>query len=170
MADVHADRSARSGHRLRFENVRTPEQGDFVEGHDGVDRAGADDTEGAAKKRDRDGLFDARGHGSIQRVEAEVIPDQGAVIDLERRGVGQRTRVEESQGAATDNRLSTVVGNGGERRGIVTRTDKVEVAGDRTTEGTANSRGEGGKGKGGVTDRAAVTGGRVRAREGTEGL
>ena len=120
VADVHADRSARSGHWLRFENVRTPEQGDFVEGHDGVDRAGADDTDGSAQQRDGDRLSEAGRHGNVVRILAEVIPDQGAVVDIDRGRGRESAGVDEAQGAAADDRVSDVIGNVGERRGVVT--------------------------------------------------
>ena len=83
VADVDADRRGGTEGGLGVEHVGATEQGDRIERDKGADRACAVDAERAAAEGDRDGLSEARRQGVCERIEAEVIPGQRAVVDLQ---------------------------------------------------------------------------------------
>ena len=72
----------------RIDGIRSALGGDRVERHDGVAGAAAIDREDAALKGHGVGGRDSGGRGAGRGVEAEVIPIERAVEELEAGGAG----------------------------------------------------------------------------------
>ena len=170
VTDVDAVGAAGGDDRLRLQDVAARDDVQGVERRDRVDGAGADDGEAAALEGDGSRGRDTGRQRTRGRVEAEVIPVQGAVEEADRRGGGQRAGVDEVQGAATDDRLARVGRGVGQRGGIVAHADEVQLACDRSGEGAAAVGDQVDRGRAGVGDRAAIAGGGVHAADRGEGL
>ena len=168
VADGQLHRAAHADVRQRVDRVGAALGGDGVERHDRVAGAAAVDRERAALEGDRVRRREARGRGVGRGVQAEVIPIEGAVEELESRRAGNRAVVAQLERAAADDRLADVGAGAGEELVVRARLGEGEVARELAGErrvGRLGGISEDDDRGAGVGDRAAGARQRVGAGE-----
>ena len=173
VADGQLHRAAHADVRQRVDRVGAALGGDGVERHDRVAGAAAVDREGAALEGHRVRRRKAGRRGVGRGVQAEVIPIEGAVEELESRRAGDRAVVAQLERAAADNRLADVGAGAGEELGVRSGLGEGEVSRNLAAEGHPSALGGVGEDHdrgAGVGDRAAATRERVDADETGHGL
>ena len=114
VADGQRDGATHTNVGQRVDSIGAALGRDGVERHDRVAGAAAVEREGAALEGDRVRRREARGRGVGRGVQAEVIPVEGAVEELEASGAGDRAIIAQLERATADDRLADVGAGAGE--------------------------------------------------------
>ena len=137
VTDRQLDRAAFIDVRLHVDQVAAAGRRDGIQGHHRIGAAAAGQDERAALQGHRIGRLETRRGGDAHGVESIVIPIDRAVIDLQTSRAGQRARIAEMQGAASDDGLAGVSIRISQQRGAVAGTGEGEIPADDTAEATA---------------------------------